>query len=375
MAEDVHHSRESRESAERVVVDEILQRCRIQLQHVPQDTGIGCESKRLGCRNPLHRHFLHRLHHLHHLHRLYPPPQANMPSPSQRKQLDASLDKPIDKDAPPTIYGSKLTPELATAALNLAVDFVKQQQALVNKHLLWHKITVLTTLLSVLLYLVPNATVPRGTRTVGGWLLQFAMINKKELFTACVVAAMAASMLFTLLSKFTEAVFKSRTDEIVRLNGANVFHVDLTKLATEKVSKGSEIENTQVIVYRDTPIALVSVIENQRLSSNESLVMGVSTIGCRRVYLKSGLLEDLLDWALVRTKNVQQQGKHKAGQSMKLLVDAYSFDEPLKQALKKKGFSLVQSYKVEGSRILGGLFGVRRELWGLQFHFETKKEK
>lgn len=291
------------------------------------------------------------------------------------EQVDASLNEPINKDAPPTIYGTKLKPELATAALNLSVDFLKQQQSLANKHIMWHGNTVAIVLLCAFVYLVPRVTVPAGTKTVSGFLLQFVLINRAELLTFVVVIMIGASFIFTFLSRFTEVMFKAKISQVVDTKGAAVFNFNLTDLSKGELDDKSKLDNTQVIVYRETPIAMVSIIENKLLSSSDSLVMGVSTIGTRRVYLKSGILEDLLDWALVRTKNIQNSGKYSAGNSMKLLVDVYSFDKPMKETLKSKGFSLIKSYKLEESRLLGALFGVKKELWGVQFHYESKKQK
>lgn len=47
----------------------------------------------------------------------------------------------------------------------------------------------------------------------------------------------------------------------------------------------------------------------------------------------------------------------------------------MKKTLKSKGFSLIKAVKLEESRLLGGLFGVKKELWGVQFHFDSKKQK
>ncbi|SCV01918.1 LAMI_0G14576g1_1 [Lachancea mirantina] len=290
------------------------------------------------------------------------------------KQVDASLDKPIDKDAPPTIYGSKLKPEFASAALNLSVDFLRQQQSEANKYLLWNKTTLLGSFTCALLYLVSKSTFPRGSKSVSGFFVQYAYMNTKELITAGIVIVISSSVIFTLLSRVTENVFSKKIDAIVKTEGESVFDVNLNKLSADKV-KGSEVlENTQIIVYRDTPIALAAIMENKHLSTEDSLVMGVTTIGARRVYLKSGVMEDLIDWALLRTKDLQYR-KHGNGKSMKLLLDVCSFDKDLRDALKKKGFSPIKTFKYEESRVLNSLYGIRRELWGVQFRFEAHKKE
>ncbi|AAS52245.2 ADR325Cp [Eremothecium gossypii ATCC 10895] len=294
-------------------------------------------------------------------------------------QLDPKLTNPIDNDAPPTIYGSALTPELATAALNLPIDFLKQKESLANKHVARHPITLSVIMLAVAVYMGNSCVLPAGpSQSVIEQLTAFAVLNKKELISAIIVLCVVSSLTITTLAKMNAALFKSKTDAILESKGANIFKVNLSNLAEgdSEVAKSEEVNNTHVVVYRETPIALVSVKENKGLSTKDTLVVGVSTIGCRFVYLKSGILEDLLDWALVRTKKIQKQsGKYSTGQSMKLLVDVYSFDKYMKSLLKKKGFSHLESFKLPEDRILSSIFGVRRELWGVQFHFESAEEK
>ncbi|SCW03239.1 LAFE_0G06062g1_1 [Lachancea fermentati] len=298
-----------------------------------------------------------------------------MAKPTKGKVLDPSLTEPINNDAPPTIYGSSLTPELANAALNLSVDFVKQQQSLANKYILWHPYTLSLVFISLAVYLGPNVTLPQGTHSVFDFLFQLAIMNGTQIATSIMVVGISTSVVFTFLTRFTEDLFKKKSRQIVDTNGVNVFNVDLTKLAKREIKQKSDTNNTQIIVYRETPIALASIVENTVLSSKDSLVMGISSIGCRRVYVQSGIIEDLIDWALIRTKNIQQSGSYKADNSMKVLIDVYSFDKYMKETLKKKGFSLLSTYDLEDSKLLSKIYGVKRELWGVQFHFEGKKDK
>lgn len=288
-------------------------------------------------------------------------------------QLDVNLNGLIDQDAPPTIYGSKLTPELATASLNLSVDYLKQQQSMANKYLITHMYTLSIVFLSLIIYLGSCCRFPSFShRSISGYVYQFILINTKEIFTSLIVIGLISSLLFTTISKLTELIFKRKIKAIVNTNGENVYNVNLSELANNKLSTNNLLENTHVVIYRGTPIAVLSISENRHLSRADSLVMGVSTLGCRHVYLKSGVMEDLLDWAMIRTKNIQQSGKYKSGKSMKLLIDIYSFDKIMKKSLKLKGFNLIESHRIPESRILGGLFGIRRELWGVQFHFDNK---
>ncbi|CAI4043597.1 hypothetical protein SKDZ_10G1000 [Saccharomyces kudriavzevii ZP591] len=286
-------------------------------------------------------------------------------------QVDASLDKPLDIDAPPTIFSVNLKPEYGTAALNLSADFIKQEQALANKYLFSHPLVILIIIAGSLIYLAPKIVFPiRNTGSIAGWFYQLFQINKKEVLTGLVFTAIGASFLFTLLSRISDSYFKSKISQLVASKGEKTFGINLNDLVARHETEDPVVDNTHIIVYRETPIALISLTPNMTLTTDDNLVMSVTTVGCRRVYVKSGIIEDLIDWAMLYSKTVRKNGKY--GESMKLLIDVYSFDNTLKEILKKKGFTYIQSIRVSENRLLGGLFGVKKELWGLQFHFKTE---
>lgn len=302
--------------------------------------------------------------------------KSKIRSSTGARQVDASLHEPINVEAPPTIYGTKIKPELATASLNLAIEFVKQEQSLANKHLINHYITYAVILIVSTVYLTPRVVIPRNltSPSVGRFLYQLLHFNKYPFATLFAIIAISFVGLFTAYSRITDTFFKSKIDDIARENGKVVFGIDLRSLAIkEKQTLSSvQVDNTYIIIYRETPIALISITENAALSQKESLVMSISSLGCRKVYQNSGIVEDLLDWAMLRTKTIGKEGNY--GKSMKLLIDVYSFDSKKKQILKSKGFTLIKSAKLQESRLLGGLFGVDKEIWGIQFHFEQGKK-
>lgn len=294
---------------------------------------------------------------------------------TQVPQVDASLDQPLNVDAPPTIYGTKLKPETASAAINLALEGVKQQESLSNKSLIRHPITGIFISVIAAVFLSPRIILPRNlsSSSIVSYLYQLLHFNVFTFGTLIVITCISLVCLFTVYSRVTEMFFREKISEITKLHGESIFGVNLQSLASrdKKTSALKQVDNTYIIVYRETPIALISIAENEPLSSKESLVMSVSTIACRRVYLKSGIIEDLLDWAMLRTKTICKEGNY--GDSMKLLISLYSFENNMKDALRSKGFTLLQSVKLKESRLLGGLYGVQKELWGVQFHFEAPK--
>lgn len=165
-------------------------------------------------------------------------------------------------------------------------------------------------------------------------------------------------------------------EEIVNCNALTIFNTDLQKLRNNTEEEDEEtLNNTHIIVYRNTPIALISISKNNALSKkNESLTMNINCLGARKVYLPSGVVHDMIDWAMIRTKALCSATGEKVD-SLRLIVEVFSFDEKMKQILRRKGFVFVQSGKIMENRLLGGLFGVKKELWGCQFRFNNAKNK
>lgn len=292
------------------------------------------------------------------------------------KQVDARLNEPLNSETPPTIFASDLKPEYATAALNMAADFVKHKQSLANMSVLGHPLIVALVWMVAIYFAAPKVTIPRDA---GDSFLGFAWAsisqNKSVVPTVIIFGCLSTIIVFTLMSRVTETFFNSLSRDIIDTQGQNVFGINLKKLVEGKSTKQEleQAKNTYIVVYRDTPVALVSMVENKILTTKDNLVMSVSTMGSRRVYEKSGIIEDLLDWCAIRTKQEYVKGHYEG--KMKLLIDVYSFDVDIKQILKKKGFTLLKSAKLNESFILGKVFGMQKELWGLQFHFENPKNK
>lgn len=293
------------------------------------------------------------------------------------QQLDASLDEPINVEAPPTIYGTALKPELATASLNLSIDFIKQQQSLANKAMIHHAITKVVLVLALAIYLGPRVILPRSlsSASAGAIVYQFLILNRYSLGSSIGLLAVAFLCLLTTYSRISEIFFKSKISEATANFGLSYFGLNLREyvLESKEGTKEPQADNSYVIVYRQTPIAVVSLSEDKTLTTDNSLVMSISTVGCRKVYRTSGILEDLLDWSMIRTKAIAKD--HKLGESMKVLVNVYSFDHHMKTTLKSKGFSRIATSNIKESKVLGGLFGFERELWGVQFHVESPKKE
>ncbi|CCH45207.1 Inorganic phosphate transporter [Wickerhamomyces ciferrii] len=279
-------------------------------------------------------------------------------------QKEVQLDQPIDHTAPPTIYGTKLIPSYSNAALNLTVDFIRQKQSQANQQIIRHPYTILVVLSGILSFGYYKLG---WMYFVGGWRMVKA--NKDELITILVFVAMFSSLLFTILTKSTDFI-KETSEKIVDEN-KEIFGVDLKEFASLNINKNdkktkellSKGENTQIIVYRETPIAVLSLVTKPELSNDEKFVTKITGCGVRKVYYKSGILEDLIDWAIIRSNTLN---KNKASKII-VLIDVMSTDYDLKKKLKLKQFKFLEKSYYNDSKILK-IFGINNEVWGLNLN-------
>lgn len=276
-------------------------------------------------------------------------------------QKNIRLDQPIDENAPPTIYTTSLKPELANAALNLTIDFQRQKQSGANRHIFKHPISIVTILVAALSF---------GFWKIG-WIYQkggVALLKKspEELFPVFIFLSMFASIFFTLVTKPTE-VIKSNADALVDSN-ERIFGFELKDLAqvnNEKKKKEKDdllkkSENSSIVVYRDSPIALISIVEVPELFNGETFVVKITGVGVRKVYYKSGIIDDLFDWVQYRSVALNN-GKFK---KLLILIEVLSTDSELKKLLKSKQFQFIEKRPINDSQLLKA-YGITNEIWGL----------
>lgn len=282
------------------------------------------------------------------------------------QQKPIRLDQPIDHEAPPTIYSTSLKPEFANAALNLTVDFQRQKQSIVNRHLIKHPYSLLVVVLLVGGF---------GYYKVG-WLLQqdwkLIKSNLGEILPVLIFMTMVSSIFFTVISRPSE-VIKDRADDLVNSN-KDIFGFELKDLITKKdkeITKKSE--NSSLVVYRDSPIAIVSLVEVPDFKE-DTLTLKITGLGVRKVYIKSGIIEDLFDFAKKRSIFLN----NKKYQKILILIDALSCDYEFKKLLKSQDFKFIKSQNLSDSKVLN-FYNVKNEIWGLPLNvfndIETIKSK
>lgn len=280
------------------------------------------------------------------------------------KQKEIRLDQPIDHNAPPTIYGTKLTPSLSNAALNLTIDFIRQKQSQANTKIMTHPYSalIIVTVASLFGYWKVG-----WIYEAGGWDL--VKQSRDEIFSIVVFVTMFSSILFTVLTRTTDFI-KTTSEDLVNDN-EGIFGVELKTFASlnensnDKKTKNllSKGDNTQIIIYRDTPIAVLSLIPKPELSNEGKFVTKITGCGVRKVYYKSGIIEDLIDWAIYRSNSLNV-GK---AEKIIVLIDVMSTDLDLKKKLALKNFKFVEKSYYNNSNVLK-LFGIYNEVWGLNLN-------
>ncbi|ODV72997.1 Pho86p CYBJADRAFT_95059 [Cyberlindnera jadinii NRRL Y-1542] len=282
-------------------------------------------------------------------------------------QAPTHLQGLMDEDAPPTIHTSSLTPELCEAALNLTIDFQRQKQSVANAAIMKHPITV-GTIVSII------AAVSYWKL---GWIYKrggFALIKDslEEVVGVVVLCTMVISTLLTVITRPTD-VIKQRADRIVD-ESKPVFGVDLKEFAASRSKKfsqetASKADNTKVVIYRDTPIAVISLIDIPEMTNDEKFVTRITGAGVRKVYWKSGIIEDLIDFAVSRSGQLNNSKAPK----ILVLFEVLSTDAELKKVLIAKKFQKIESRPINDSKLLK-LFGVHYEIYGLPLNVTKLSE-
>lgn len=276
-------------------------------------------------------------------------------------QKDAGLRDFVDDQAPPTIVSTKLTPELSEAALNLTIDFQRQKQSGANAAIIRHPIIVstLVVVIGAVGYWKLGEIIQRG----GFKLLK---LNIDQVMGTLVIATMIISVLATLVTRPTD-VLRSKADSIVD-NSESVFGFELREFAALNVKKldktGRELldtaENTRVVIYRDTPIAVVSLVPVTDMCTKERFVTKITGVGVRKVYWRSGIIEDLIDWTVFRSGQLNNSKAPK----ILVLYEVVNTDHELIKVLKAKQFQKIESRPVSGNSLLK-LLGIQYDIYGL----------
>ncbi|ANZ77671.1 BA75_04757T0 [Komagataella pastoris] len=293
-----------------------------------------------------------------------------------QKEFDLTVGLSEDKEA--VVSYSDLTPEYSTISLNLVIDRRRYLQALLNKKLLWSApcwVGVLTI------------SVGYGYFKMADYFryvpLQELISNNNfryELISTMILAGMVFSVFFALSALKTEYL-RADADKLVdesekafgfdlkAYSNLPVNTVDEYKALPKSKKNDKELEllengkNSQIVIYRETPIAVISLVvdKDPTQTNDSSYIIRIQSFGIRRVYVKSGIMKELLIWALFRTRAIVEDLN---ASEVLVLCDLYSFEKDVIPAFQELTFKKINSSPLK-DWLLGGIYGVTKDTWAI----------
>ncbi|CDK28529.1 unnamed protein product [Kuraishia capsulata CBS 1993] len=280
-------------------------------------------------------------------------------------QKEARLDQPLPSEAKPTITSTALTPDLASAVMNLTLETKLSRQSGLNSYLFKDVKTVgllVVIAASVLRYRLADYFEHVHWRL----LLKNTHFISDLLQTVLFIITISAGV-FVFLARYTE-ILKEEVED-VKNNTPKYFGLDLKQFAQlpqdvkdskynekGKLSDLAELaalaSYVQVVQYRDVPIASIAI-------ARDEASLRILSYGIRRIYVKSGIMSDLLLWVKFKANTIAKNEKSKVD----VTVDMYSFENFDRKLLASAGYSKVSDEKL-GIWVLD-LYGVRKETWKL----------
>lgn len=273
------------------------------------------------------------------------------------EQTDLNLHQPLNKDTEAIIRRVPLQPLLATAALTLHGDYYRQLQSQSNSHIVWHPVAqlfVLAVLGCSTLYVF------RDLISVSDSIPEFFHLLKNNKFVLTnyfpvllFIAGTLGTASFLITDEF-RLVSDGLANEKYMLKlfrfplriYANAEEKDLSsKTALPFLETASH--STDLIEYRGSPIAVVTVVADPDASSSDVFYAKITGLHVRKVYRNAGLQEELLLFAKEKatdlwTRYAKDNGLKTSDVKLVLKADAYSFDSVMTNIYESNGFTEVK---------------------------------
>ncbi|EEQ38394.1 putative inorganic phosphate transporter [Clavispora lusitaniae] len=273
------------------------------------------------------------------------------------KQVELNLSTPLKAEADPTIKPIPLEPALATAALTLHGDFYRQLQSKANHHIFWHPITqfVLTSTLCGFAYYTYSELIE-----ISDSIPEFLFLawNNKYLvssfFPVIIFLIGTIGIISFLVTDEFRVVSDSLTDDATM---SKIFRFPLRIYANYDENDKSQnslafiesaSQSTELIEYRESPIAIVTVIPLPDKSTSEVFYARITGLHVRKVYAKAGLQNELMEIAKLKAKSLCSRyvadNKIKT-KSMRivLLAEGYTTDSIMTKIFKENNFKALES--------------------------------
>lgn len=324
---------------------------------------------------------------------------------SGQKKVD--LNEPLDVEAKPTLNKTNLTPELSEGAITLHGDFYRQQQSQCNRYIFWHPFSLFVLITASSIYFVYLAYDLIAISDDVFEFIRLLMRNKLiivsvfpclTLLFACIgLSAFLVSDEFRVISD--KLMNPSYVDQLFGFDLAKyskLTNEDNTRQFTPKELKflNDSSKNSHLIIYRDSPIAVITVKPLLDNSTESNFFVKITGINVRKVFAKVDFETLLIEWALLRSREIMQEYlKSKKitkneGCKLNILIESYSFNKGLNKILKSLSFGLVKEdlelnpfaqtneklISFITTRSVTKFFGVKRQTYGLTLLTKNEDE-
>ncbi|RLV95811.1 Inorganic phosphate transporter PHO86 [Spathaspora sp. JA1] len=274
-------------------------------------------------------------------------------------QKEVDLNQPLDAHEAATLAKTPLKPEFARAALILHGDTYKQSQAKLNRYIFWHPIAVIAYFLLIPAALLYNLW---GFIEVSDSALEFVMFakkNPKDFFFGVISAFPMIAGLFATFGLITfimgDDIGGITSSFVAQKYCDKVFGFDIKKFASltghetdaESVKLLKQGLNTEIIMYRESPIAICTLVVDEQQSTPEGFIVEITGLHVRKVFENVDFYELLIEWAVLRSRELyfeyakQKKIKSSEGNTILITTEAYSFDKRLQDCLYTTNFGVM----------------------------------
>ena len=291
---------------------------------------------------------------------------STAPSKKLVSQVDAHMSTPLPSDAPAKIEANYILPEQCEAVTNLQMDYI-----------LLRKSTMIRTILSSRVFSSGffGITTIIAYRYIGEYFSEYTFKKgvmdglyqlfgnsyfKDDLFVLFFIIMIILATAFTSM-KFITAFLQQESVDVPK-NFQKYFNVDLNQYATlsnvdKSFNKLNKIDkdlvktmrdNTLCIVYREAPVAFMSVTPDKDAN------IKITGYGVRRVYIKAELLKDLLSMLFKRFVLTDSPVEN-------ITVDLYSFEKTDIDLFKRAGFYRCKKNSL--GFLISTIFGITRDTY------------
>lgn len=309
-------------------------------------------------------------------------------------QKEINLNQPLDGSKETTLSKTSLTPDLSQAALTLHGDRYNQLQVGLNRLLFWHPLLVVTLLLPISIYFAYQSyDYLFIVDSIGEFVdLFFTKENMRDHLVALMPLLLFTVMFLTIFSFYLSDELKNISEKFKTGPYMEaLFGFDLRKFAKletdESIISPKERqqlklgENTQLIVYRDSPIAVATVVPLSKPTVTDYYVT-ITGLHVRKVFAKVDFETLLLDWCLLRSRELHAEftnnKENVSGCKIHVTIQCYNFEKAFIAKLKAHKFELINKSselnpfedletKKQGviTNFFYSIFGIERNIYGL----------